>query len=120
MHYHADRLRMRQQVANAGNDSAWRCPRCGQDLPLSLIERWRPLISRTYAFNCPACHAKLSIDYWGAKINFFRLAYVAGVVAIFWLISQFDWPLWVTGIILCLYVALGWVILQRFRRIIVL
>jgi hypothetical protein len=45
---------------------------------------------------------------------------VAGAVVIFWLISQFSWPLWVAGIVLGAYVALGWMILQRFRRIVVL
>jgi hypothetical protein len=76
------------------------------------------VVAPSLAFGCPGCGARLIIDYWDGKTNLFRVLFWLGAVALVWALWTLRPGAFASGAFLTGYVALGWVVLLRLRRVI--
>ena len=95
------------------------CPRCHSRLSVPFVEGFRtPVLTRTLAFECPQCRARLIIDYQSPRTNVFRLLYVLGAAALIVGLPSLGLSLAVVAGSLAIYVILGWLVLLRIRNVV--
>ena len=94
------------------------CPKCGCEVHLPFVERWKPIFSKSYAFDCPHCKVGLLIDYWDVKTNIFRILFVLGAGALLLLLPRASFGIEVVAGAVGGYVVVGWFVLMKFRKVI--
>ena len=95
------------------------CPKCGGVLSAPFLEGARaPILSRSLAFDCPHCQARLIIDYWSGKTNIFRVLFVLGAVALVFGLPRLGISVGILVAVIGAYVVVGWLVLVRLRRVI--
>jgi hypothetical protein len=99
--------------------NAGQCPRCKRKLAVSFVEGIRvPAVSRTLAFSCPNCSARLIVDYWDVKANVFRVLFVFGAIVLAIATSWLNLSTAVFVALFLAYIVLGWLVLLQFRRVV--
>jgi len=58
------------------------------------------------------------IDYWDAKTHVFRVLFVAGAAALIFGLPRIGFGVIEIGLVLIVYVSVGWAWLLRFRKVI--
>ena len=58
------------------------------------------------------------INYWDAKTNVFRVLFIAGVAALIFGLPRIGFGVIEIGLVIIVYVAVGWAWLLRFRKVI--
>lgn len=95
------------------------CPRCGGVLSDLIIEGVRkPILSLSETFECPHCQAQLIIDYSNVKTFVFNVFFVIGAVALIIGFPGFSLGAVALVGVLVVYVAVGWLVLLRIRKVI--
>ena len=95
------------------------CPRCNTGLPVRWLEGIRtPVVSRSVAFECPTCHARLVIDYWDVKANVFRALFVIGAIVLAIAVSWLGFGIGTFMPIFAVYIVLGWLVLLQLRKVV--
>jgi hypothetical protein len=99
--------------------NAARCPRCNARVPVRLLEGIRtPALSRSMAFDCPHCQARLVINYWDVKAYVFRVLFVLGAIALAIAVSWLGVGIGTFVPVFAAYVVLGWVVLLQLRKVV--
>jgi predicted RNA-binding Zn-ribbon protein involved in translation (DUF1610 family) len=99
--------------------TAARCLRCSSWLPVRVLEGVRaPVLSRSLAFDCPNCGARLIIDYWDRNANVFRVLFVFGAIALAIGSSWLGFGMGTVAIVFAAYIVLGWLALLQLRKVV--
>lgn len=77
-----------------------------------------PVFSRSLAFDCPHCQARLIIDYWSGKTNIFRGLFVLGAAALVFGLPRLGAGVAILIGVIGVYVVVGWLVLIRLRKVI--
>ena len=75
-------------------------------------------MSRSMAFDCPGCNARLVIDYWDVKANVFRVLFVLGGIALAIAASWLGVGIGTLVPVFTAYIVLGWLVLLQLRRVV--
>ena len=90
------------------------CPACNEELPISLVERWKPIISRSYAFHCPNCNEFLILNYWNPKVFAINLIFVFSIIFILVLGKSIGISYLILSAVLFFITLLSWLLITRF------